>query len=189
MRFSRNRLLLSLLLIFLSRVPAFADSYDDYLNALGHRESSNNYAAENYAHYLGKYQFGAAALNSCKLYTSPNLKINDWSGTWLEESTDVGVSSSDYFLANHGFQEFAIRRFNEMQWASIVGLGLTRYLEKTVGGVHITKSGMLGGAHLVGPGRLKKFLNSDGQTIPVDGNGTKITEYLTLFADYNTPFH
>ena len=66
-------------------------------------------------------------------------------------------------------------RFSELQWHRIVQLKLDQYDGKTIGGVAITKSGMLGGAHLVGLDRLRTFLRSNSQIVPVDGNGTKIT--------------
>jgi hypothetical protein len=166
-------------------------TYVDYLDALGRRESSNDYSAENQYGYLGRYQFGEAALGSCQLFRGDHLgsKKNDWVGTWLDEAASFDVSSKDDFLASHPIQEFAIRRFNELQWASIIRLGLTKYIGKTVGGIMITRSGMLGGAHLVGPGRLKRFLLSNGGDVPVDGNGTEITEYISLFSSFEVPFH
>ena len=47
---------------------------------------------------------------------------------------------------------------------------------------------MLTGAHLLGIGGLKDYLESGGTDIGTDGNGTRITEYIELFADYSTPF-
>lgn len=190
-----NRKILSILLglvLVTSSTRCFAGpSYSDYLDALGQRKSTNNYGIENPFGYLGRYQFGEAALGSCQLFHGDHLgqKKNDWIGAWLDEAAGFNVNSKDDFLSSHQIQEFAIRRFNELQWASIIHLNLTKYIGQTVGGILITRSGMLGGAHLVGPGRLKKFLFSNGSNIPVDGNGTEITEYIKLFSSYDVPFH
>ena len=165
-------------------------TYDDYLSALGARESNNNYASRNQFGYLGRFQFGEMALTDCRLYqgdTTPNT--NDWIGPWTRESQARGVNSAADFLAGHAFQDFAILRFHELQWASVVRLDLVQYDGTTMGGVHITKSGMLGGAHLVGPGALRQFLASNGRIVPRDGNGVPITDYISQFAYYDVPFH
>jgi hypothetical protein len=190
----KNRLTFSALFLlgFMASSHSYASSsYVDYLDSLGRRESSNNYSNVNPWGYLGRYQFGEAALGSCQLFRGDHLgtKKLDWVGTWLDEASDFNVSSKDDFLASHPIQEFAIRRFNELQWASIIHLGLTKYIGKSIGGILITRSGMLGGAHLVGPGKLKRFLVSNGNDVPVDGNGTEITEYISLFSSFDVPFH
>ena len=56
----------------LTIVPLFK-SHSDFLDDLGHRESTNNYKAVNQYGYLGKYQFGRKTLNAlghklCMLY-------------------------------------------------------------------------------------------------------------------------
>jgi hypothetical protein len=164
-------------------------TYDDYLTALGQRESGNNYGISNSLGYLGRFQFGEAALTDCRFYGGDSTRKNDWAGTFRDEAVSWGVVSKDDFLRTPGFQDFAILRFNELQWAMMVRLDLPQFVGTTVGGIVITRSGMLGGAHLVGPGALKKFLLSNGAIVPVDGNGTPITEYIQLFSSYDVPFH
>jgi hypothetical protein len=53
---------------------------------------------------------------------------------------------------------------------------------KNINGKVITESGILAAAHLGGPGNVKKFFR-DGKVFK-DGNGTKITKYLTHFSGY-----
>lgn len=166
-----------------------AATYEEYLTALGKRESGNKYDIANRFGYLGRFQFGEAALVDCQLYLPDGSRRNDWISEWSEEAQRWPVNNKDQFLATPPFQDFAILRFNILQWSAIVRLGLTRFIGQEVGGVTVTKSGMLGGAHLLGPGNLKKFLASNGATLPRDGNGTPITEYIELFADYDVPFH
>jgi hypothetical protein len=59
-----------------------------------------------------------------------------------------------------------------------------KYIGQTIGGIKITESGLVGAAHLVGNGGIKKFLRSGGKKDDTDGNGTKCSEYLKLFSDY-----
>ena len=168
---------------------AHAASFEDYMAAVAKRESSGNYAETNTAGYLGAYQFGEPALVDCRFYEIDSTPtVNDWIGKWLAEALKWGVQSKTDFLAKPMAQDAAMWRFSELQWRTIVWLKLDQYDGKTIGGVAITKSGMLGGAHLVGPRGLQTFLNSNGKTVPADGNGTKITEYIQLFASYDVPF-
>ena len=46
----------------------------------------------------------------------------------------------------------------------------------------ITESGILAAAHLAGPGNVKKFFKKGVEF--KDGNGTKMTSYLTQFSGY-----
>ena len=61
------------------------------------------------------------------------------------------------------------------------------YIDKWVGkkkkGINITLSGLLAGAHLLGPSNVKAFL--DNGTVTKDGYGTPITEYIKKFGGYN----
>ena len=191
MRFDRLALALTTFFVLCGGLNAAPKSFDDYLDALGQRESGGrgDYKATNPAGYLGRYQFGELALVDCLFYEGDSTPYdNDWVGKWLIDAAKLGVKSKDDFLDTPKAQDAAIWRYSELQWRTIVQLKLDQYDGKTIGGVAITKSGMLGGAHLVGAGGLRKFLRSNGQTVPTDGNGTKITEYIQLFASYDVPF-
>lgn len=182
-------LLLAIATVTAAENARASGTYDEYFSALGHRESGGDYSAVNQFGYIGKYQFGEAALITCRFYETDGSRKNDWQGSWSTEAQARGVNSKDSFLTTGDFQEFAIRRFNEIQWAGIVSLGLTQYIGKTVGGIKMTRAGMIGGSHLLGAGNLRKFLVSDGSNAPKDGNGVPITEYIQLFSKYETPFH
>jgi serralysin len=187
---SSTKLALALAIALASWGPsgAAAKSYDEYFDALGQRESSNRYNLESTAGYLGRYQFGESALVDCHFYEGDNTPANDWIGKWSAEANGQGVKSKGDFLGLPKAQDFASRRFAELQWKTIARLGLDKYDGQTIGGVLVTKSGMLGGAHLVGAGMLKVFLTSGGKIVPRDGNGTPVTEYIQLFASYGVPF-
>ena len=105
-------------------------SHQQFLDAMGHRESSNNYKAVNKYGYMGKYQFGRSTLKT--------LKIN--------------VSRSE-FINNPKLQEQAMYKLLQYNKKK-----LKRYIEKyngrVINGVLVTESGLLAAAHLGGAGSV-----------------------------------
>jgi hypothetical protein len=161
----------------------YKGNYEDFLRALGYRESSGRYNIENRYGYLGKYQMGEMALKDAGYYKGDSTpRKNDWIGEWTGKD---GVWSKEDFLNNPQAQENAIREYHRKVWKYIKALGLDKYVGRVIGGVLITESGLLGGAHLVGVMNLKRFLNSNGQIIPKDGNNVPITHYIELLNGYN----
>ena len=156
--------------------------YDAYLEALALRESSGVQDKVNDWGYLGLYQMGEAALVDAGYYTADGTAANDWSGTWTGKD---GVHSKADFLASAAGQNAAIKAYNAVQWGYITHYGLDAYLGESVGGVTVTEAGLLAGAHLMGVGNLKNFLQSGGAVVPSDGLGTPITEYFNLFGGYD----
>ena len=163
---------------------AAATSYGSFLDALGDRESGGNYGAVNTLGYLGKYQFGELALIDVGYYTPDGTAKNDWQpARWTGKG---GVHSKADFLADPAAQEGAIRAYMKLQWSY---LGDARAYEgQTVHGIKVTVSGLLAAAHLLGAGAVRDFLRSDGTAAPGDAYGTALTEYLTRFKGYDTPF-
>ena len=142
----------------LAIVPLFK-SHSDFLNDLGHRESTNNYKAVNRYGYLGKYQFGRKTLNALGY---------------------KGVSNRE-FLANASIQEeamYALLVHNK----KILRRTIKNYSFQTINGVFITEAGILAAAHLAGPGNVKKFFRGGKEF--KDGNGTKMTSYMVKFSMY-----
>ncbi|MCB1498239.1 MAG: calcium-binding protein [Bauldia sp.] len=158
--------------------------YRDFLDALGERESSGDYTVVNTFGYLGKYQFGELALIDIGYYTADGTAKNDWQpGHWTGKD---GIGSKADFLASPEAQENAIRAYMKLQWQY---LGDTqRFAGQTIGGLKLTESSLLAGAHLLGHGAVTTFLEGGAVSPPKDGYGTTITEYLTLFSGYKTPF-
>jgi hypothetical protein len=67
---------------------------------------------------------------------------------------------------------------------------LDKYIGETIGGVHITESGIIAAAHLKGFGSKKypginHFLRSGGETNGEDAFGTSVSDYLRKFQDYD----
>ena len=133
--------------------------HSKFLEDIGFRESSNNYHAVNQFGYLGKYQFGRKTLNALGYENVSNRE----------------------FLENHSIQEeamYALLNHNR----KVLRRQISKYVGETVAGIYITESGLLAAAHLAGPGNVRKFLRKGYEF--KDGNGTKMTSYMTLFSNY-----
>jgi len=160
-----------------------ANSYSDFLHDLGQRESGGNYSAENTFGYIGKYQMGEASLQDTG-YVKPDGKPlnNDYSGGWTGKD---GISSKKDFLNSPSVQDKAISEYHGQLWKQIVQRGLDKYVGTEVGGVTITESGLIAGAHLKGVGSLHKYFRKNGDGNFKDGYGTDIREYMRKFGGYD----
>lgn len=153
----------------------------DFLNALAQRESSMNASAVNKYGYVGLFQMGEASLIDAGYYKPDGTGANDWRGAWTGKD---GINSLADFKANPQAQISAVTAYEAKQWSYIQSQGLDQYIGRTIGGVEITRSGLIAGAHLVGVGNLGKFLWSNGATVPIDGNHVPISQYIAQFGGY-----
>lgn len=144
--------------IEIEKIPIEIDQTDKFLDAIGMRESSNRYDVVNGWGYMGKYQFGRRTLKALGYDVSKKEFLNS---PYLQEKAMLD-------LLHHN------RKI------------LKTYIEywdgKTIHGKRITESGILAAAHLAGPGNVKKFFRKGVEF--KDGNGTKMTSYLTQFSGY-----
>ncbi len=178
------------------------NTYQDYFDALGFKESSSvsngeqNYDIENRFGFIGKYQFGEAALYDlgyyCKNSNESNLFRNDWVGNWSGKN---GIHSKQDYFNNGPIQEIIIREWHDILWGRIKLLELDKYAGQVLNGNQITISGMLSAAHLLGAGNsssdtagLKGYLVSGAVFSKADGNGTSANTYMNFFAGFETPF-
>jgi hypothetical protein len=134
-------------------------NHSTFLDAIGFRESSNNYKAVNQFGYLGKYQFGRKTLNAIGFENISNRE----------------------FLANPSIQEEAMLILLKRNKHTL-RKEIKKYVGKTINGIYITESGILAAAHLGGAGNVKKFFRN-GKNF-ADGNGTKMTSYMKRFTNY-----
>ncbi len=177
-------------------------TYQDYFDLLGFKESSSipggvqNYDTQNRFGYIGKYQFGEAALFDLGYYgldnSDRNLFRNDWVGNWSGKN---GITSKQDYLQNGAVQEIIVRDWHDLLWGRIKFLGLDKYDGQVLNGNLITISGMLAASHLIGAGSqssdvagLKGYLLSGAVFSPADGNGTTANEYMNLFQGFQAPF-
>jgi len=132
---------------------------DEFLSAIGHRESGNRYGITNKWGYMGKYQFGRSTLK----------------GLGFE------VTKKE-FLSNPQLQEEAMLSLllhNKEKLQEYIDI----FDGQTVNGMLITESGILAAAHLGGQGSVKRYFKN-GKVFR-DGNGTKITSYMDRFSGYD----
>ena len=178
------------------------NTYQDYFDKLGVKESSSvpggaqNYHAENPFGFIGKYQFGEAALFDLGYYgldgSDNNLFKNNWAGNWSGKN---GINSKQDYFNNGPVQEIIIGDWHNILWRRIELLELDKYEGQILNGHLITISGMLAASHLIGAGSsssetsgLKGYLLSGAVFSPADGNGTTANEYMAFFSGFQTPF-
>jgi hypothetical protein len=134
-------------------------SLNDFLDRMGFLESSNNYRKVNTLGYLGKYQFGRSTLKTLGYGHIPT-----------EEFVNSPQLQEQIMIKNLKFNRKVLQDH------------INKYEGECIGGIIITESGLLGAAHLAGAGNVKKFLEK--QFNPSDAYGTKLTDYLIKFSDY-----
>ena len=130
-----------------------------FLNAIGHRESSNRYDIVNKWGYIGKYQFGKKTLKNLGYDVSKKEFLNS---PYLQEKAMLDLLEHNKKILQSYIDYWDGRKIN---------------------GKVITESGILAAAHLAGAGNVKRFLKK-GEEFK-DGNGTKLTSYLTQFSGYD----
>ena len=133
-------------------------NHSAFLNAIGHKESRNNYKVVNTYGYMGRYQFGKATLKGLGF--------------------DV---TKEEFLNNPELQEIAMQALLEHNQKKLQKF-IEKYDGKVVHGVYVTESGILAAAHLAGQGNVKKFFRSGNEFR--DGYGTRLTSYMVNFSGY-----
>jgi len=136
-------------------------TYVGFKEALGFKESRNNYKTINEFGYMGKYQFGKGTLQMIGIY-NPQAFMND---ARLQEQAFNAYTSRNKWI---------LRR------------DIDRYVGRYINGVKITESGILAAAHLAGAGNVKKYLRSGGTEQFSDAFGTSIRYYLKKFSGYDT---
>jgi len=155
-------------------------------------ESSNNPKAINSKGYIGLYQMGEAALVDTGYYHAKFCKPgqkegsqynNDWSSAWAGKND---IDSRDDFLNSSLVQNIAVREYHQKIWFYLRNYHF--YEDKEVGGIVLTKSSMLAGAHLVGHDKVKIFINSEGELDGGDGNLVLCSTYMRKFSGYEVDY-
>ena len=140
-------------------IEIIKNTRQDFLNAIGARESSGRYDIVNQFGYMGKYQFGRSTLNGLG-YTN---------------------ISNEIFLASPALQEEAMRKLM-LHNKKILNRYIKKYNGKELHGILVTESGLIAAAHLGGPGSVKKWIRKGSNF--KDGLGTSIESYMVKFSGY-----
>ena len=146
--------------------------YKDFINDLGYRESKNRYDVVNPYGFLGRWQFGKP-----RLYDA-GLSIDNYSPKGMNKRRLYGKK---HFLANRDNIQDKIMHWHVYNLADSLNKKYSGYYGTFIDGIEITLSGLVAGAHLLGPGGVKQFLKGENGT---DANGTKISEYISKFGGY-----
>lgn len=131
--------------------------------ALGQRESSGDYQAQNAEGYTGKYQYGQARLSDFKQAHGIDFTMEQF-------RNDPDLQEDVHRWATKDNLDFIFRE------------GLNKRVgERLEDGTVLTLDGMLGGIHLGGKQGLKNYVESGGERNPADSNGTRIGDYVQQF--------
>lgn len=175
-----------------------AQTYDQFFHDLAVRESVGvfdpnqqpNYQAlgSNGLNYLGAYQFNEWTMINLGYYTDDGTaNVNTWQTAHFTGKD--GIYSEQDYLNNPGVQNQAARAWmQDWVWGFVKADGLDQHIGQTIGGIPITASGLLAGAHLRGADAVQQFIDSGGAVDPQDPYGTPVSQYLSHFGGYQTPF-
>ena len=144
------------------KIPFITRDFVGFKEFLGFYESGSDYKKINSLGYLGKYQFGRSTLKVLRI-----KKINNF--------INIPELQEKAFLMNVMRNKWILRREIE------------RFSGKKINNILITESGIIAAAHLSGPGNVKKFLrnNCNNNLDLKDINGTKISDYIRIFRNYD----
>lgn len=166
-----------------------------FLTAIADKESSLDPEKVNTEGYMGKYQFGEIALKDIlqKLPGESDEEHESRVKRYWPKNFGKIRNEKDYNFFQSRFRnkgtDFWPEHKQDLAMKQLLKNNkgyLGDYIDKWVGkkkkGINITLSGLLAGAHLLGPSNVKAFL--DHGTITKDGYGTPITEYIKKFGGY-----
>lgn len=148
----------------------FVNSNQKLKDALGKKESSNNYSAVNRLNYLGKYQMGAAMLTDLGYVKkgTTNRDLDDPS-SWTGKD---GISSKEEFLRNESVQESAMDAELSLNEKRLKKMGV---IDETT--TDQERAGFLATSHLLGTGGARSMKNGQVKT---DANGVTGNQYYAL---------
>ena len=152
---------------------------DTFKEDLAISESSGNYDAVNEQGYMGKYQFGDARLKDFLMANKGYDKDLD------KDKKIIDVFKND-FINTPSLQEDVMTWHVDDINSYIDSRELDKYIGKKIGGVIITREGLIAGAHLGGRTGLREFLETGmkihGDEDEKDKEGTYISDYIMKFS-------
>lgn len=185
---------------------SYKESSSDLKLSISHPINIRSAGKANEYGYLGLFQFGEEALYELGYYagdhnisyadlkSNPSLKqkwqsqfsSNNWLGKWTGKRN---INSKSDFLNNPQAQYEIIKEWIAYLCKQLRNNCINEYYGKTIGGVEITESGAIAGAHLVGLAGLGAFLGIPKKMYTgkkqTDGNGTHIKQYIKDFGGFD----
>lgn len=157
-------------------------SLNSFLELLAFKESNMNWYAINQYGYVGKYQFGSDARRDVgvKKFTWKQFQSNP--SIWPEKEQDKAVIR--FMKLNHKkifsfFDQPGDHLIND-HFNKVFKLKYNTKWYKKGETVQLTWAGLYAACHLVGPGHVRKFLNTGYNH--KDGNGITTFDYLKYFS-------
>lgn len=151
-------------------VPSVAGlpiDYKAYADKIGQKESGGNYGAVNTLGYLGKYQFGALALQDMGLVKKgTSLKGLDNPDNWNI------AGGKQAFLNNAQLQEETMAKYTRQNYATLNRIGV---INKDSSPQEV--AGYLAASHLLGPGGAKQLAQGN---VSADAYGTTSATYYKV---------
>lgn len=142
-------------------IQPYNGNLKSYMDAVAKSESNGRIDIVNEIGMLGKYQFSPRTL----------------------KALGIDVSKED-FLLNEYLQDSAMV-LNLIRNDSILKNVIEEFDGTWKDGIYLTKSGILAGAHLVGPyGVLTYFYPEEYNHIIQDSKGVHVTRYMEKFGNY-----
>lgn len=154
-------------------------SVDEFLKILSGSESGGHYNIANRQRFVGKYQFGRAALKSVGYKTSHINKIRN---SIYKISRKRYRFDTTYFTPKQ--QEIAMMKYMSLYEKRSLKKILKKYDGKYFNGIYMTKAGIYAAAHLGGAGSVKKYFKSGGRINRTDANGTSLKTYMKMFSKF-----
>lgn len=180
----------------------------DYLEAIAFKECSGIPTKINSAGYMGKYQFSKESLNDVlKVKSGESFdeyskrissfmpakfgSVENFYNRSLKYNESLTTKDVAFFRTKFRSKGLSFWPEKKQDQAMIqllknnfdyLGDYTKKYKDAVKKGIKLTISGMLAGAHLLGPKAVKDFITSG--IIKKDGNGTPITEYIKKFGGY-----
>jgi hypothetical protein len=141
--------------------------YKAYAEKIGEKESGGKYDAVNTLGYLGKYQFGALALQDMGLVKKgTSLKGLDDPANWNIEG------GKQAFLKNAQLQEDTMAKYTKQNFATLNRIGVIndKSSQQEI-------AGYLAASHLLGPGGAKQLAQGN---VGSDAYGTTSASYFKV---------
>ena len=141
--------------------------YQSYAQKIGEKESGGKYDAVNTLGYLGKYQFGALALQDMGLVKKgTSLKGLDDPANWNIEG------GKKAFLNNPQLQEDTMVKYTKQNFATLNRIGVIndKSSQQEI-------AGYLAASHLLGPGGAKQLAQGK---VGSDAHGTSSATYFKV---------
>jgi len=149
--------------------------FEEFAKLMRYYESSGRYDVVNRFGYLGAYQFGKPRLLDL------GISIDGWGKHLPHLFKKAKVISKKEFLEDKELQDEIFRKHCE-DLKRAIRRRYSHLFGTKKGGVLLTLSGMVAGAHLVGLGGLIKWLR--GERVK-DGNDVPVELYLKLFQGFD----